>query len=334
MAYLNKPLVTGKLALKNRLVLPAMHCVAGGPEGEMNSATLDYYEEKTRGGYLGLVVTQHFYMTKQGKASAGQISIADDSAIEGMRELIGVIHGNGSKVVAQINHAGSAAIGSVTGLEVVGASPVGNPGKVETPRQLSKEEIGTIVRGFAEAARRVKEAGFDGVEIHGAHGYLLTQFYSPLTNRRTDEYGGHVLNRIRIHLEIIAAVREAVGKDFPILLRFGASDYMTQGATLKDSLRACPEFEKAGVDMLDISGGFSGYRNPDEKDQGYFVELTEAIKEVVSIPVILTGGITDYKVAEELLKKEKADLIGVGRAMLADSSWAKNAMTALDSEQD
>ncbi|HSP47935.1 MAG TPA: NADH:flavin oxidoreductase, partial [Clostridiaceae bacterium] len=135
MTYLNKPLATGKLTLKNRLVLPAMHYVAGGPNGEMNSATLDYYEEKTRGGYLGLVVTQHFYMTMQGKASAGQISIADDSTIEVMRELVGVIHGNGSKVVAQVIHAGSAASASVTGLEVVGASSVGNPGKIETPRQ-------------------------------------------------------------------------------------------------------------------------------------------------------------------------------------------------------
>lgn len=332
MAYLNRPLETGKLNLKNRLVLPAMHYVAGGRDGEMNSATLDYYEEKTRGGYLGLVVTQHFYMTRQGKASEGQVSIAEDSAIEGMRELVGVIHANGTKVVAQVNHAGSAASASVTGLEVVGVSPVGNPRRGEAPRELTTEEIGTIVRAFAEAAGRVKEAGFDGVEIHGAHGYLLSQFYSPLTNRRTDDYGGPVMNRIRVHLEIIRAVREAVGEDFPILLRFGASDYMDQGATLEDSLIAAPEFEKAGVDLLDVSGGFAGYRNPASKEQGYFAELTEAIREVVSIPVILTGGITDYTVAEELLRNGKADLIGVGRAMIADSSWAKNAMTALDAK--
>lgn len=332
MAYLNRPMETKKLSLKNRLVLPAMHFVEGGSDGEMNSATLDYYEEKTRGGYLGLVVTQHLYMTKQGKASAGQLSIADDSTIEGMKELVGVIHGNGSKVVAQINHAGSAASAEVTGLEVVGASSIGNPRKGEAPRELTKEEIGSIVRGFAEAARRVKEAEFDGVEIHGAHGYLLSQFYSPLTNKRTDEYGGPVLNRIRIHLEIIKAVREAVGEEFPVLLRLGASDYMDQGATIEDSVIACPEFEKAGVDLLDISGGFAGYRKPGSKEQGYFAELTEAIKEVVSIPVILTGGITDYTVAEALLEKGKADLIGVGRAMLADSSWAKHAMLALDSE--
>jgi len=182
------------------------------------------------------------------------------------------------------------------------------------------------VKDFKSAAIRVQKTGFDGVEIHSAHGYLLNQFFSPLTNRRKDEYGGDVYNRIRIHLEIIEEVREGVGEDFPILLRLGASDYIEGGVTIEDSLIAAREFEKVGVDIIDVSGGLSGYQVEGLTGQGYFSPLSEEIKKIVSIPVILTGGITDAKAAEELLLQSKADLIGVGRAILKNSKWAKNAI--------
>jgi len=176
---------------------------------------------------------------------------------------------------------------------------------------------------------RSKRAGFDGVEIHAAHGYLLNQFFSPLTNKRSDEYGGNVKNRIRMHLEVIQAVRAAVGKDFPILLRLGVSDFTTGGTTIEDSQIAAREFEKAGVNILDISGGFSGYKVPGLTGQGYFAPLAEAIKKVVSIPVILTGGVTEALAAEKILSEGKADLIGVGRAILRDSKWAQQAVEIL-----
>lgn len=161
--------------------------------------------------------------------------------IEDLKKLAEVIHRNGSKGIMQINHAGSAAEKEVTGAIPVGPSAVANPRRGSViPRELTKPEIANIVTAFQNAAGRVKEAGFDGVEIHSAHGYLLHQFFSPLSNKRTDEYGGNILNRIRLHLEVIEAVRKTAGGDFPILLRLGASDYMKGGAAIEDSLVAAP----------------------------------------------------------------------------------------------
>ena len=230
----------------------------------------------------------------------------------------------------QINHVGGAGSGAVTGLDVVAPADVPSPiGPGETPRALTHAEIDAIVDQFAAAARRVKAAGFDAVEIHAAHGYLLNQFYSPLTNRRTDEYGGHVGGRIRLHLRVIAAVRQAVGAEFPILLRLGACDYMEGGTRIEDSTIAAVAFERAGVDILDITGGLSGYIRPGHDEPGYFAELSKAVKGVVSIPVMLTGGVTEAAHAERLLVEGKADLIGVGRAILKDSEWAARAIRGL-----
>lgn len=328
MSYLLKPLDKGKLTLKNRLVMPPMATSKSDKDGKISKGILDYYDEKSKGGYISLVIIEHSFIAQQGKVSEGQLSVSDDSVIEGLNKLADIIHRNGSKTVMQINHAGSAASKAVTGYEPVGPSAIANPRKGNIPKELTKKEIKEIIIEFKNAALRVKEAGFDGVEIHSAHGYFLNQFFSPLTNKRMDEYGGDVLGRIKIHLEVIKAVREAVGANFPILLRLGASDYIEGGSTIEDSKIAALEFEKAGVDILDVSGGFCGYIAPGIADQGYFSSLSEAIKKVVSIPVILTGGVTDVYVAEELLSEKKADFIGVGRAILNDSKWAEKAIKA------
>jgi 2,4-dienoyl-CoA reductase-like NADH-dependent reductase (Old Yellow Enzyme family) len=156
---------------------------------------------------------------------------------------------------------------------------------------------------------------------------------SPLTNKRTDEYGGDISNRIRIHLQVVEAMRSAVGPDFPIQVRLGASDYTEGGTTIEDSRIAARAFAKAGVDVIHISGGFVGYTPPGLSGQGYFAPLSEAIKSAVSIPVILTGGITEVEAAEKLLKEKKADLIGVGRAILQDSTWAERAIKSLRSKE-
>jgi 2,4-dienoyl-CoA reductase-like NADH-dependent reductase (Old Yellow Enzyme family) len=194
---------------------------------------------------------------------------------------------------------------------------------------LGKDEISKIVHLFAAAAGRVKAAGFDGVELHSAHGFLLNQFFSPLTNQRHDEYGGEIINRIRIHLEIVRAVREVVGPDYPVFVRLGASDYCANGVTIDDSVVAAPNLEAAGVDALDVSGGFCGFNIPGTSGQGYFAPLTEALRQAATMPVVLTGGIKDARTADRLLQEGKADLIGVGRAIMADSFWAKREMEAL-----
>lgn len=329
MPYLLKPLDIGKLTLKNRLVMPPMATSKSDKDGKISKNMLDYYDEKSKGGYISLIIIEHSFILQQGKASEGQLSISDDSVVDDLKKLADIIHRNGSKTVMQINHAGSAASEAVTGCEPVGPSAVANPRRGNIPKELTKQEIKDIIIEFKNAALRVKTAGFDGVEIHSAHGYFLNQFFSPLTNKRTDEYGGDVLGRIKIHLEVIKAVRDAVGDNFKILLRLGASDYMDGGSTIEDSKIAAMEFEKAGVDIIDISGGFCGYIAPEANGQGYFSSLSEEIRKVVSIPVILTGGITDVYSAEKLLSEKKADLIGVGRAILNDSKWAENAIMSL-----
>lgn len=329
MTYLLKPLQASSLSLSNRLIMPPMATAKAEPDGTVSQALLDYYQEKSDGGYFSLIIIEHSFIASEGKASNRQLSVADDHMLEGLRSLADVIHRNGSKTVMQINHAGGATTEKIIGQIPVGPSPLPHPWNGNIPIELTKSGITKVIQAFQAAARRVKAAGFDGVEIHSAHGYLLNQFFSPLTNQRTDEYGGTVHNRIRLHLQVIESVRAVVGDDFPLLLRLGASDFKEGGITVEDSRTAAREFEKAGISILDISGSFMGYNSPESSAQGFFSPLSAAIKEVVSIPVILTGGITEPQAAEQLLVTGKADLIGVGRAVLKNSQWAKQAIEAL-----
>ncbi|MGM0168524.1 hypothetical protein IGI39_004279 [Enterococcus sp. AZ135] len=302
--------------------------------GEVTEALCDYYSEKSAGGHIGLIITEHSFIRPEGKASKGQLSIAKDEDIAGLRKLAATIQQNQTKVFAQINHAGALAKKEITGYDSLSASSVVLPKSARNkivPNEMTQADIGKVIADFAAAALRAKKAGFDGVELHAAHGYLLTQFYSPLTNKRQDRYNGHSIEgRIRLHLEIIQAIRVAVGEDYPLALRLGASDYQDGGTTIEDSMIAAKEFEKAGICLLDISGGFSFYTHPTNKEQGYFSDLTEAIKQQVTIPVLLTGGIVDGITAEKLLREEKADMIGVGRRILKDSDWARQAILRLE----
>lgn len=334
MAKLLEPIKAGKLELKNRLVMPPMATSAANEDGSVSNGILDYYDEKSKGGCFGLIIIEHSYIALQGKASEKQISVADDTMIPGLRELSATIHKNGSKAVMQLNYSGSMGNPAITGLRTLGPSTVVNPRSSvgAMPREMNHNDIRRITKEFVDAANRVKEAGFDGVEIHSAHGYLLNQFYSSVTNKRTDEYGGNLKNRIRFHMEVIMAIQEALGEDYPILLRLGASDHREDGTNVNHSIEAAIEFKKAGVDIIDISGGLSGFILPDNTEQGYFRDLSSKIKKHVDIPVILTGGITDPAAADRLLQEGSADLIGVGRAVLKDSSWAQKAIEELKSK--
>ena len=246
-----------------------------------------------------------------------------------------VLHKNGAKVIAQISHAGAAARHKITGYDVLSSSSVMIPRKApdyELPRAMTQDDINKVINDFVQAARRAKEAGLDGVEIHSAHGYLLNQFFSPIMNKRTDKYNGSSIEgRTKLHIEIIEAIRKITGPDFLIAVRLGACDYISGGSSLEDSVEACLLFKKAGVDLLDISGGFCGYTNPELEEEGWFSRITQAVKEKVGAPVILTGGIVSPEAAEKILQEEKADLIGVGRALLNDSDWPKKAKQKLES---
>lgn len=321
MISLKDPFQIRNLKLHNRLVMPPM-ATGKSDDGKVSDDLLQYYDEKTKDGKIGLVIVEHEYILPEGKASENQMSVSDDSDIEGLRKLADLIHANGSKVFLQINHAGGKAA----------ASEVKAPSAIEyarrnadpvIPKEMDEADIQNVISGFVQAALRCKAAGYDGVEIHAAHGYLLSQFYSPLTNKRTDAYNGTTVEgRTRLHCEVLKAVRQAVGEDYPVAIRFGAVEDLEGGAEAKDAPLAAKLFEEAGADLIDVSGGMSGYIRPHIKDAGYFREETDMIAKAVSIPVLTAGGIETREQADELLNHYRIDLIGVARAILKDSSWA------------
>ena len=185
------------------------------------------------------------------------------------------------------------------------------------------------MRLFGEAARRACKAGFDGVEVHGAHGFLLNQFASPLSNRRTDEYGGSFENRFRFPLEVVEEVRKAVGSDSSLLYRLGVYDGQEGGVTTRECQGFARKLVEGGVNMVDVSGGFVGSRPKGSVSQGYFLPLAEKIKQAVEVPVIGVGGIKDTEFADEAIRQNRVDLVAVGRALLADPDWALNATKTL-----
>lgn len=318
---LYEPVRVGRLCLKNRLVMPPMQ-TDRAMNGHVTESLLEHYRLRAKGAGPGLIITEHSCIRADGRADAGQLSLIDAEHVAEHRQLTGLIHACGSACFAQLNHAGAAAE-LPDGQTTISASAIANPRKkLPPPRPMTVEEILALERDFARAALRAQEAGYDGVELHCAHGYLLNQFYSPLTNRREDAYGaGSVEDRGRFLLETVQAVREAVGEDYPLAVRLGGADYLPGGATEEDAVALCRLLEQASVDLLDISGGMCGFIRPGHTEPGYFGSMTEKIRAAVSVPVLLTGGIRRAEEAEALLSQSKADLIGVGRVLLQNPNW-------------
>ncbi|MBO6148952.1 MAG: NADH:flavin oxidoreductase [Lachnospiraceae bacterium] len=325
---LNLEIMAGHHLLHNRLVKAPIHdetCV----DGYITADTEKNYYERTKGGRFGLVVVEHSYVRKDGMASPTQLSSSRDTDIEGLKKLADIIHKNGSTAILQINHAGCGASRSFTGLPSVSASNISvtcgwpdskpNP---DLPKPLTVSEIHELEDCYIAAAERAMKAGYDGVNLHSAHAYLLNQFFSPITNKRTDEYNGFTIEgRTRMHLEIIKGIRDRIGSKPLFALRLGGCDYTEGGSTIEDAVKACRLFEAAGVDLLDISGGTCCFTRKGHNYPGYFGDISEAVKKAVHIPVLLTGGVRTIKDAEQLLKERKADLIGVGRAITAHAGW-------------
>ena len=318
----------GSLKLKNRLVMPLM-ATGKADAGYVTEELITYYRDRAQFSAPGLIILEHAFIAPAGRASAGQLSIADTKCVAGLTKLVQAIHKAGSAVFAQLNHAGSGAEPEVP-CKNLSASAVASPRKPESgvPREMTRAEILMTEADFVRAALRAVKAGCDGVEIHSAHSYLLNQFYSPLTNQRTDEYGPQTLeNRLRFHLETVEAVRKAVGPDVPIALRLGGADYLPDGSTESDAVEACRMLEAAGVDLIDLSGGMCGYVRPEHSEPGYFASMSEKVKAAVDVPVLVTGGVKTIADAEQLLAEGKADLIGVGRALYRDAHWREHAET-------
>jgi 2,4-dienoyl-CoA reductase-like NADH-dependent reductase (Old Yellow Enzyme family) len=278
---------------------------------------VSYYA--ARAGATALIIVEHAYISPEGMAHNTQLSMADDSVIPAYRRLTGAIRSRGAAVFAQINHAGAKARDS--GLPAISPSGVPLGADAPAPQEMTMADIERVKACFVSAALRAKEAGFDGVEIHSAHGYLLNQFYSPMTNKRRDEYGGSLENRLRLTLETVARVRQAIGDDIPIAVRLGGADYLPGGSTEEDATAAARLLEAAGTDLLDLSGGMCFFMRLGHAEPGYFSSMSEKVKAAVSVPVLLTGGVKKGSEAEALLQSKKADLIGVGRALLKDAAW-------------
>jgi 2,4-dienoyl-CoA reductase-like NADH-dependent reductase (Old Yellow Enzyme family) len=327
MPRLFDPIKIGSLQLKNRIVMPPMATGLATTQGGVTKDLIKHYEKRAEA--LGLQIVEHSYVMKGGKLSQRQLGIYEDKLIAGLAKLTERIHSLGNPIAIQINHAGRVTPSDVCGRQPVGPSPIPHSSKHETPRELSKSEIEELIEAFSLAANRAVEAGFDVVEVHGAHGFLLNQFLSPLSNRRNDKYGGSLKNRMRFHLQIIGRIKEKIGKSFPLLYRLGADDMHPEGLTLKESKIFAQTLEKWGVHAIDVSGGMMGSRPAHLTGPGYYVPLAEAIKSVVNVPVIGVGGIKTPEFADEVIRKNRADLVAVGRAMLANPKWALKAIEAL-----
>jgi 2,4-dienoyl-CoA reductase-like NADH-dependent reductase (Old Yellow Enzyme family) len=292
-------------------------------KGEVTETLITHYERRAEG--VGLVIVEHSYVAKGGKLSLRQLGIYDNALITGLADLAGSIHAKGTPACIQINHAGRRATSSICGGQPVGPSAILAGDADEVSRELEKREIQGLARLFGEAARRARKAGFDAVEVHGAHGFLLNQFTSPLSNTRADEYGGSFENRVRFPLEVVRGVRNALGPDFPLLYRLGAYDGPERGVTIGDSQTFAQKLVQAGVNIIDVSGGLVTSRSESMPTQGYFLPLAEKVKEAVEVPVIGVGGINDPSFADEVIRQGKVDLVAVGRAILEDPAWALKA---------
>ncbi len=318
------PFQLKNLSVRNRIVMPPMALDIATEDGAICHKLIEHYRLRTRG--VGMIIVEHSYVNPSGKAHPCQLGIHDDSLVAGLEHLAAEIKKAGVTVGIQISHAGARALDNPCGPSSVQSRYLKRFGDKEKtsyrvlPKKLEHGDLKEIAIDFARAARRAQKAGFDFVEIHGAHGYLLNQFYSPLTNFRHDEYGGSLERRLTFPLEVVKRVRRGVGKDYPIFYRLGADDRLPDGNTLRESITAAQALEATGVDCLDLSGGISGYIKNGE--EGFFAYMAEAIRPYVKIPIIVTGGIKTGTKANEIIEKGIADFVGVGRTLLKEKEWA------------
>lgn len=327
----------GQLEIKNRLVMPAMHVKLPDSNGTVTDRLIDFYVERAKGG-VGLIIVEGAVIIPLKQNLWRELIICDDKVIPGLKRLVDAIHQYDTKIALQIYHMGRIFPPMIAEPVAPSSIPTRAMGRLfkEGPRELTIEDIDDIEEAFAQGARRVKEAGFDSVEIHCGHGYLINQFLSPYTNKRTDGYGGDLRGRMRFVLEILERTRGKVGKVYPIMVKISGDEYLDGGLTLQDSKIIAQNLEQAGVHAIQVSAGAErsagdespirmGPTPPMAFPRGCLVHLAEGIKDVVSVPVIAVGRINDPVFAEEVLQQGKADLVAMGRALLADPELPSKA---------
>ncbi len=334
--------------MKNRFVCSAtVECLVS----ENNTLTDKYFKVHNRlsKGGVGLIIPGNYFVNKKGVAVAKNLIIDSDKVLEDLLKLTNLVHENGSKIIAQLNHGGRQCSPEVIGQTPLCPSSIKDRLTGIRPREMTTEEIEKTIGAFSEAAFRVKEAGFDGVQLNAAHGYLINQFLSARTNRRKDIWGGSLENRIRFIIEIYKAIRKQVGVEFPILAKINAQDNIKKGVTLSESISLCKRLESVGIDAIEISGGiketgFTTTKGDIPEDlllksvskikrllyvfirsklnkaakfqEGYHLAQSTAIKKSVNIPIILVGGLRNRRMMENTLEQGKADLISMSRPFI------------------
>jgi 2,4-dienoyl-CoA reductase-like NADH-dependent reductase (Old Yellow Enzyme family) len=312
------------LSLKNRLIMAPLFVGYADREGAVTPLVIDHYREMAASG-VSLVVVENASVDPSGSGSPYILRVDHDRYISGLAELAGIIHDQGALAFLQLNHAGRYAYPQ----ERFAPSPV-KTGKI-VPREMSLEEIRKVVQAFADGARRVKEAGFDGVEIHGGTGYLIVQFLSPRTNRRQDAYGGSLENRMRFPLEVVDAVLGAVGGEYPVGYRFLADEWLPDGLHPQGTIPLAGELEKRGLAYLSVTAGtYDSFALPKyveaERSEGYMAHFAGEIKaSLAATPVVAAGRIQSPSTAEKILGEGQADLVGLARVLFADPLWPRKA---------
>lgn len=327
MSILFQPITIGSMTVKNRFVRSATNDYLTNPDGSISEQELALYEELAK-QQVGLVISGHAYVQHPlGCGSVKQNALYNDSFIDGYCKLAEVVQRHGSKLVVQISHAGRQLAPDKKDLQPIAPSAVTDASIGVTPRAMTEEEIVEMIEAFVQAVARTKQAGCDGVQIHIAHGYGLSNFISPYTNRRTDKWGGSIENRTRILREIVVRGRQAVGADYPILVKLNSTDGKTgpEYLSLEDVVYTAKMLEAAGVSAIEVSGGIREFKNTmsavgikEPKQEAYFAENCKAVKVAVKIPVILVGGLRSLSVMETVVETQVADMVALSRPFIKE----------------
>jgi len=313
----------GPMVLRNRLVRSATAEMMADEAGRPLPSLASLYRDLARGG-VGLLITGHMYIHPSGKGHPGMMGIYSDECIPGLRKLTEAAHAEGGAIAVQINHAGRQSRGGVVEEPMAPSAHDGVPPR-SGARAMTVDEIEMLIDAYAQAARRAVEAGFDAVQIHAAHGYLVSQFLSPLANQRTDEWGGSLENRTRFFARVIAAVRDQVGPDFPLLAKLGIRDESIEGLSLEEGVEVIRQLPSMGLDAIEISGGLAdtGAFNMASdiapgKNEAMFRFWAQAAQKVAELPIILVGGMRSLATMEDVLASGDAQFISMCRPLICE----------------
>ncbi len=329
MATLFEETTINGMTLRNRMVRSATWEGMCEQDGRPTERLINCYKDLAKGG-IGLIITGYAFVRLDGKNNPGQMGIHTDNFADDYKKMTKAVHEAGGKIAVQLVHGGGQSNAEIAGRQSFAPSAVKVNQFPEMPAELTRDEISKIITAFGEAARRAKSWGVDAIQLHGAHGFLINQFLSPLTNRRTDEYGGSIENRSRFLLEVYRNVRETVGADYPVLIKLNASDHVDGGLEIDDSVYAAKKLAEAGINAIEVSAGTSasGEKSPvrrkinKSEKEAYNLKLARRIKEAVSCLLMVVGGFRSYRVAEKAIRDYCMDYISMARPLIREPGLA------------